>query len=64
VGWVCCLRFCRLRLAIGAFQCAGHGSGGSKYFVGMPTPAAAGVIASMVHAAGKDGPLESVAVGR
>src|SRR5260370_38883393 len=31
--------------------------GGSKYFVGMPAPAAAGVIASIVHAFRRDGPL-------
>src|SRR6266853_6779165 len=31
--------------------------GGSKYFVGMPTPAAAGVIASIVHAFRRDGSL-------
>jgi CDP-diacylglycerol--serine O-phosphatidyltransferase len=31
--------------------------GGSKYFVGMPTPAAAGVIASIVHAFHLTGPL-------
>jgi len=31
--------------------------GGSKFFVGMPTPAAAGVIASIVHAFHADGPV-------
>jgi CDP-diacylglycerol--serine O-phosphatidyltransferase len=31
--------------------------GGSKFFVGMPTPAAAGVIASIVHAFHAGGPL-------
>ena len=31
--------------------------GGSKYFVGMPTPAAAGMIAAMVHALHRAGPL-------
>ena len=32
--------------------------GGSKYFVGMPTPAAAGVIAAVVHALHRAGPLQ------
>jgi len=38
-----------LRVAFGALQCAGMAPGSSKFFVGMPTPAAAGVIASIVH---------------
>jgi CDP-diacylglycerol--serine O-phosphatidyltransferase len=57
-GWLCCLAFllcCAWRLA--RFNVQGMAPGGSKYFVGMPTPAAAGVIASMVHAFRKDGPL-------
>jgi CDP-diacylglycerol---serine O-phosphatidyltransferase len=57
-GWVCCLAFlicCAWRLA--RFNVKGMAPGGSKYFVGMPTPAAAGVIASIVHAFRKDGPL-------
>jgi CDP-diacylglycerol---serine O-phosphatidyltransferase len=50
VGWLCCLVFlvcCAWRLA--RFNVQGMAPGGSKYFVGMPTPAAAGVIASLVH---------------
>jgi len=57
-GWLCCLAFllcCAWRLA--RFNVQGMAPGGSKYFVGMPTPAAAGVIASIVHAFRKDGPL-------
>jgi len=49
-GWVCCLIFlicCAWRLA--RFNVQGMAPGGSKYFVGMPTPAAAGVIAAIVH---------------
>jgi len=58
LGWLCCLAFlicCAWRLA--RFNVKGMAPGGSKYFVGMPTPAAAGVIASIVHAFHKDGPL-------
>jgi CDP-diacylglycerol--serine O-phosphatidyltransferase len=50
VGWICCLAFlicCAWRLA--RFNVQGMAPGGSKYFVGMPTPAAAGVIAAFVH---------------
>ncbi len=57
-GWLCCLAFlicCAWRLA--RFNVKGMAPGGSKYFVGMPTPAAAGVIASIVHAFRRDGPL-------
>src|SRR5256885_14902109 len=32
--------------------------GGSKYFVGMPTPAAAGVIAALVHGFHRFGPVQ------
>jgi len=49
-GWVCCLIFlicCAWRLA--RFNVQGMAPGGSKYFVGMPTPAAAGMIAAVVH---------------
>jgi CDP-diacylglycerol---serine O-phosphatidyltransferase len=49
-GWVCCLIFlicCAWRLA--RFNVQGMAPGGSKYFVGMPTPAAAGMIAAIVH---------------
>jgi CDP-diacylglycerol--serine O-phosphatidyltransferase len=50
MGWVCCLIFlvcCAWRLA--RFNVQGMAPGGSKFFVGMPTPAAAGVIAALVH---------------
>src|SRR5215469_16621265 len=50
-GWLCCLAFlicCAWRLA--RFNVQGMAPGGSKYFVGMPTPAAAGMIAATVHA--------------
>src|SRR6267143_81754 len=49
-GWVCCLAFlicCAWRLA--RFNVQGMAPGGSKNFVGLPTPAAAGVIAAFVH---------------
>jgi len=60
-GWLCCLAFlicCAWRLA--RFNVQGMAPGGSKYFVGMPTPAAAGVIASIVHAFHKGSPLTDV----
>jgi len=60
-GWVCCLAFlicCAWRLA--RFNVKGMAPGGSKYFVGMPTPAAAGMIAAIVHAFHKGGPLLEV----
>ena len=50
LGWVCCLAFlicCAWRLA--RFNVQGMAPGGSRYFIGLPTPAAAGVIASIVH---------------
>ena len=50
LGWIFCLAFlicCAWRLA--RFNVQGMAPGSSKYFVGMPTPAAAGVIASIVH---------------
>ncbi len=50
IGWVCCLGFlicCAWRLA--RFNVQGMAPGGSKYFIGMPTPAAAGMIAALVH---------------
>jgi len=49
-GWVCCLAFlicCAWRLA--RFNVQGMAPGGSKFFVGLPTPPAAGVIAALVH---------------
>jgi len=58
LGWLCCLAFllcCAWRLA--RFNVQGMAPGGSKYFVGMPTPAAAGVVASIVHAFRPDSPL-------
>lgn len=50
IAWGSCLLFlicCAWRLA--RFNVQGMAPGGSKYFVGMPTPAAAGVVAAMVH---------------
>src|SRR5216117_2511253 len=50
MGWVCCLGFlvcCAWRLA--RFNVQGMAPGSSKYFIGMPTPAAAGMIAAIVH---------------
>jgi CDP-diacylglycerol--serine O-phosphatidyltransferase len=50
LGWVCCLAFlicCAWRLA--RFNVQGMAPGGSKFFVGLPTPAAAGMIAALVH---------------
>ena len=50
MGWVCCLAFlvcCAWWQA--RFYVQGMAPGGSKYFVGLPTPAAAGVIAALVH---------------
>jgi CDP-diacylglycerol--serine O-phosphatidyltransferase len=49
-GWIACLVFlvcCAWRLA--RFNVQGMAPGGSKFFVGMPTPAAAGVIAALIH---------------
>jgi CDP-diacylglycerol--serine O-phosphatidyltransferase len=49
-AWICCLTFliCSAwRLA--RFNVKGMEPGGNKNFVGMPTPAAAGVIAAIVH---------------
>src|SRR5215510_6111559 len=57
-GWLCCLAFlicCAWRLA--RFNVQGMAPGGSKYFIGMPTPAAAGLIAALVHGFHSDGPL-------
>lgn len=57
-GWLCCLTFlicCAWRLA--RFNVQGMAPGGSKYFVGMPTPAAAGVLAALVHGFHDSGPL-------
>src|SRR5215831_10787845 len=57
-GWLCCLAFlicCAWRLA--RFNVKGMAPGGSKYFVGMPTPAAAGAVAALVHGFQGIGPL-------
>lgn len=57
-AWVCCLAFlicCAWRLA--RFNVQGMAPGSSKYFVGMPTPAAAAVIASIVHGLRLGGPM-------
>jgi CDP-diacylglycerol--serine O-phosphatidyltransferase len=59
-AWVCCLIFliCTAwRLA--RFNVQGMAPGGSKNFVGMPTPAAAGVVAAIVHARHWLGPIVS-----
>jgi CDP-diacylglycerol--serine O-phosphatidyltransferase len=50
MAWGGCLLFlicCAWRLA--RFNVQGMAPGGSKYFAGMPTPAAAGVLAAIVH---------------
>jgi CDP-diacylglycerol---serine O-phosphatidyltransferase len=57
-AWISCLAFlicCAWRLA--RFNVQGMAPGGSKNFVGMPTPAAAGVVAATVHACHWTGPL-------
>jgi CDP-diacylglycerol---serine O-phosphatidyltransferase len=59
-AWLCCLAFliCSAwRLA--RFNVQGMAPGGSKNFVGMPTPAAAGVVAAIVHSCHWIGPLGS-----
>src|ERR1700757_2257676 len=58
VAWLCCLTFliCSAwRLA--RFNVKGMEPGGNKNFVGMPTPAAAGVVAAIVHARHWMGPI-------
>jgi CDP-diacylglycerol--serine O-phosphatidyltransferase len=50
IGWLVSFVFvicCAWRLA--RFNIHGMAPGGSRFFVGMPTPAAAGMIAAMVH---------------
>jgi CDP-diacylglycerol--serine O-phosphatidyltransferase len=50
LAWLACLAFvicCAWRLA--RFNVHGMATGSSRYFVGMPTPAAAGAIAATVH---------------
>ncbi|HXX17490.1 MAG TPA: CDP-diacylglycerol--serine O-phosphatidyltransferase [Candidatus Eremiobacteraceae bacterium] len=59
-AWLCCLSFliCSAwRLA--RFNVKGMEPGGNKNFVGMPTPAAAGVVAAIVHACHWWGPITS-----
>jgi CDP-diacylglycerol--serine O-phosphatidyltransferase len=54
LAWLVCLAFvicCAWRLA--RFNVQGMAPGGLRYFVGMPAPAAAGMIAATVHAAGE-----------
>ncbi len=58
-AWLCCLVFsicCAWRLA--RFNVKGMAPGGSKYFVGMPTPAAAGVVAALIHGFHRYGPVQ------
>ncbi len=57
-AWLCCLTFliCSAwRLA--RFNVKGMEPGGNRNFVGMPTPAAAGVVAAIVHACHWLGPI-------
>ncbi|MGB2633919.1 MAG: CDP-diacylglycerol--serine O-phosphatidyltransferase [Candidatus Acidiferrum sp.] len=59
-AWLCCLAFlicCAWRLA--RFNVKGMEPGGNKNFVGMPTPAAAGVVAAIVHACHWFGPIDN-----
>jgi CDP-diacylglycerol---serine O-phosphatidyltransferase len=58
LAWLCCLFFliCSAwRLA--RFNVKGMEPGGNKNFVGMPTPASAGVVAAIVHACHWIGPI-------
>src|ERR1700739_3852297 len=57
-AWICCLTFliCTAwRLA--RFNVKGMEPGGNKNFVGMPTPAGAGVVAAIFHACHWLGPI-------
>jgi CDP-diacylglycerol---serine O-phosphatidyltransferase len=59
-AWLCCLTFliCSAwRLA--RFNVKGMEPGSNKNFVGMPTPASAGLVAAIVHACHWQGPIES-----
>ncbi|MGB0034946.1 MAG: phosphatidylcholine/phosphatidylserine synthase [Candidatus Acidiferrales bacterium] len=61
LGWLIGFFFlgcCAWRLA--RFNIHGMAPGGNRYFVGMPTPAAAGMVAATIHAF--DTPLEDVRV--
>jgi CDP-diacylglycerol--serine O-phosphatidyltransferase len=58
IAWICCLTFliCTAwRLA--RFNVKGMEPGGNKNFVGMPTPAAAGVVAAIIHSRHQFGPI-------
>jgi CDP-diacylglycerol--serine O-phosphatidyltransferase len=58
VAWICCLFFliCSAwRLA--RFNVKGMEPGSNKNFVGMPTPAAAGVVAAIIHSCHWVGPI-------
>jgi len=60
-AWICCLTFliCTAwRLA--RFNVKGMEPGGNKNFVGMPTPAAAGVVAAIIHSRHQSGPLSDM----
>jgi CDP-diacylglycerol--serine O-phosphatidyltransferase len=57
-AWICCLSFlicCAWRLA--RFNVQSTVPNASKNFVGMPTPAAAGVVAAIIHACHWFGPI-------
>ena len=57
-AWICCLSFlicCAWRLA--RFNVQSTVPNASKNFVGMPTPAAAGVVAAIIHACHWIGPI-------
>lgn len=61
LGWLIGFFFlgcCAWRLA--RFNIHGMATGSNRYFVGMPTPAGAGMIAAMVHAVGT--PIQDVRV--
>ncbi|HWG59599.1 MAG TPA: CDP-diacylglycerol--serine O-phosphatidyltransferase [Candidatus Acidoferrales bacterium] len=61
LGWLVCFFFvicCAWRLA--RFNIHGMAPGSNRYFVGLPTPIAAGMVAAVVHAAG--GPIENPAI--
>ena len=53
-----------LSVALARFNVKGMEPGGNKNFVGMPTPAAAGVVAAIVHACHWLGPIDNQRNGR
>jgi len=62
LGWLIGFFFvgcCAWRLA--RFNIQGMAPGGNRYFVGMPTPAAAGMVAAVVHAF-RGAPIEDVRI--